>query len=225
MQPQEPQPPQPLSESPQPSYQASYDSQPAPVHNPLEVMQPGERTICEIKRHPIGLFGLYASITLILLLVVVFGYGLGPSLFTELTKSQVYMYSTIALVVTGLASLIALLVGHIVYWGNRWIITSDSVTQVTQLTPFNNQTSQLSLGNIEDVTTEKSGLLPYIFNYGSLKTETAGEHQKFKMSFCPDPNRYAKLILQARDDFEQEHYRLSTAEGRAGAAYNKRMQQ
>lgn len=180
------------------------------VYNPLEAMRPGEHIICEVKRHPIGLLGLYVSVALVVLLVAIFGYGLGPTIFTTISKGQMFTYSTLALTVASFFGVIALLVGHKIYWGNRWVVTNDSVTQISQLSLFNVQSSQLSMANIEDVTSERSGLLPHLFNYGSLKAETAGERQKFKLSFCPNPDHYARLILQAREEFEHENYRITT---------------
>jgi hypothetical protein len=224
MQPQDPnqQPPQPTqpeypqqSASPQEQYQAPPEAQPTvndtpngkPVSNPLESMQPGEKIICEIKRHPIGLLGVYASIGLVFLLIAVLGYGIGPSIFTNVDKSQVYSYTSLIMLVALAFSAIAVLVAHVVYWGNRWVVTSDSVTQITQISLFSKQSSQLSMGNLEDVTAEQNGILAHMFNYGVLKAETAGEHSKFRFIYCPNPNYYAQQILGAREAFEQQHYR------------------
>lgn len=59
------------------------------------------------------------------------------------------------------------------------------------------------MGNLEDVTTEKTGIFPHMFNYGVLKCETAGERSKFMFSYCPNPDYYAQQILDARERFEQ----------------------
>jgi hypothetical protein len=199
----------PVSPIPPVNQPSASDDGTSKVHNPLQTMREGEKILCDIRRHPFGIFLLYASVGLFLVLVAVIGYGIMPGILTESTKAQVYSYATTGLVVAGLGGLIAVLVGHIIYWGNHWIVTSDSVTQINQLTLFNTQSSQLSLANVEDVTSEKSGLLPHLLNYGSLKAETAGERQKFKLVYCPNPDYYAKLILKAREDFEEENYRIA----------------
>jgi hypothetical protein len=215
MQPQEPnqqpsQPEYPQQSAPQQQYQTPPETQPAtdkPVSNPLESMQPGEKIICEIKRHPIGLLGVYVSIALLLVLIMVLGYGIGPSIFTDVDKTKVYSYTSLILLVALAFSAITVLIAHVVYWGNRWVVTSDSVTQITQLSLFSKQSSQLSMGNLEDVTAEQNGILAHMFNYGVLKAETAGEHSKFRFIYCPNPNYYAQQILGAREAFEQQHYR------------------
>lgn len=218
MQPQDPNQPVPTENQPyvapspapqavQPGYDDTLNGK--RVNNPLESMRDGEKVLCDIRRHPFGIFVLYATVGFLVVLVAVFGYGILPSILTEYSKSQVYSYATGALLFAGILGLISIAIGHIVYWGNHWIITSDSVTQVNRLSLFNSQSSQLSLANVEDVTSEKNGLLPHLLNYGALKAETAGEHQKFKLLYCPNPDHYAKLILKAREDFEEENYRIA----------------
>jgi hypothetical protein len=76
---------------------------------------------------------------------------------------------------------------------------------VQQTALFNKQSSQLSLGNLEDVTVEQNGILTHMFNYGVIKAETAGERSKFTFRYCPNPNLYAQQILNAREQFEQSH--------------------
>ena len=91
-----------------------------------------------------------------------------------------------------------------IYKGNRWIVTSDSLTQVNQHSLFGKQSSQLSLHNLEDVTVQQNGLIQSSFNYGTLRAETAGERSKFVFRFCPDPNSKARDILMARENFMKE---------------------
>jgi uncharacterized membrane protein YdbT with pleckstrin-like domain len=173
------------------------------VRNPLTSMQPGERNLFEVKRHPIGILGIYVGAAVLLAVLAVLIYGVVPSLLTSVDHSRIYGYGTIVLLVTAVFTLIFLLVSHAVYWGNRWILTTDSLTQVVQNSLFSKQSSQLSLGNLEDVTAVQNGVLAHMFNYGVLRVETAGERSKFVFPFCPKPNQYAQAILQAREQFEQ----------------------
>ncbi|HVS58664.1 MAG TPA: PH domain-containing protein [Candidatus Saccharimonadales bacterium] len=183
--------------------------------NPLAVMQPGEQIVCEIKRHPIGLIGTYVMAGILIVLAAVLA-ALLPHYITNAGSLPAILWGAFALV-TVVAVLIAW-VGAKVYWGNRWIVTSDSLTQVAQTTLFNTQSSQLSMGNIEDVTAEQNGILAHMFGYGLLRVETAGERSKFVFMYCPSPNRYAQEILGARERFEQgrrgeDEQRLYRSEG------------
>ncbi len=173
-----------------------------PVENPLATMRQDETIICEIQRHPIGLIAIYASFGALILLAFV-AFLMAPSVMTTFDKGTVTSLSLLLLVLAALFSAIFAWIATFVYNGNRWIITDDSLTQVNQLSLFDKQSSQLSLGNLEDVTSEKNGILSHIFNYGLLKVETAGERSKFMFPYCPDPDSYAQKILAARENFEQ----------------------
>ena len=187
--------------------------------NPLEAMQPGEQTICEIKRHPIGIIGNY--IVAGFLIVVALVAGVGVQMFVS---SMAPIAWGVALILI-LVAFVMLFVGTKVYWGNRWIVTSDSITQVLQTSLFDSQSSQLSMGNIEDVTVEQDGVLQHMYNYGLLRVETAGEHSKFVFPFCPNPKEYARKILETREQFEQgrggeNEQRLYREQGTYAQSYN-----
>lgn len=170
-------------------------------------MSPGEQIICNIKRHPIGLIGVYAMCG-ILLLVLFTVVGILPHFVTNLTTTD-KMYAFVGAI--GLAALILLFawVAIIVYNGNRWIVTSDSITQIQQTGLFQKQTSQLSLENLEDVTFEQKSLIQSLFNFGTLKVETAGEHSKFQFPFCPSPQKCAVEIIQAHEKYMSDNINVN----------------
>lgn len=173
------------------------------VHdNPLHVLQDGESMVCEIRRHPVGLMGLYIGTGFfILLIVAIYLFGLKVLGYDTARNMQI---GAIIVALLSALSLLYLFVEIKVFNGNRWIVTSDSLTQVQQTGLFTRQASQLSLDNLEDITTEQNGLLAQMLDYGVLKAETAGENSKFKFMFCPNPNYYAKLILDAREKLVQK---------------------
>lgn len=174
-----------------------------PYDNPLNVMSEGERVICEIKRHPFGLFGVYAMTGFIIVIVLAAAI-LAPHYLTNIT-SQDKMYIGLIAAGVSIIALIYLYIGVTVYKGNRWIVTSDSITQISQSSLFKRQTSQLSLANLEDVTYEQSSFIQSMFGFGTLKVETAGERSKFSFPFSPRPQQCAREIIQAHEDFIRQH--------------------
>jgi uncharacterized membrane protein YdbT with pleckstrin-like domain len=176
----------------------------ARVSNELAVRQPGEEHICTVKRHPIGIIGVYAGVAVVLTAVAVLAFGVAPSASAN-NSGEIMTIGAVIFVILAALAFIYALIATVVYWGNSWVITSDSVTQVSQTGLFRRQSSQLSLGNLEDVTAVQNGILAHLFNYGVLKAETAGERSKFSFPFCPNPNLYAQQILQARENFMQTH--------------------
>jgi hypothetical protein len=165
-------------------------------------MEPGEQIICEIKRHPIGMIGEYIGVGLLLLLVGIAAM-VAPSVLSSSSHGQVLMVSILVFVAAAAIGTGFLFVVGKIYWGNRWIVTSDSITQVTQTGLFNKQTSQLSFEHLEDITCEQNGIGADMFHYGVLSAETAGAVDKFTFPFCPNPTSYAKQILAARERFDE----------------------
>lgn len=175
-------------------------------NNPLNSMQTGEREIFAIKRHPIGIIAMYFSAGFALLLLAVITFAVLPTLLPN-NRDQILRLGAGVYLLVLLMVGVFIVVSHVIYWGNRWILTSDSLTQITQTGLFNKQSSQLSLANLEDVTAKTNGILANMFNFGILKAETAGERSKFTFEYCPDPEKCAQQILMAREQFEQgRHY-------------------
>jgi len=170
------------------------------VDNPLETMQSGEVVICEIKRSPIGLFPAY-FISALLIVGGAVAAVLAPYYLDNFTDQQ-KLGITLGGALVVVATLLYVYVTTMVYVANRWIITSDSLTQIGQSGLTSTESSQLSLDDLEDITVEQNGLLQLFFGYGTLHAETAGERSKFIFTYCPDPDMYAKKILAAREAFE-----------------------
>lgn len=174
--------------------------------NSLNVTQVGERTIFKVRRHPIGLFGAYALSGALTIAVAIIAFVAVP---TDDSNSKAAAFAAIVFVVVALLCAGFTFFVTKIYTGNSWILTTDSLTQVTQNSLFDRQSSQLSLHNLEDITAQQNGILPHLFNFGTLVAETAGEASKFHFYFCPNPNYYARQILAAREAFLTEHGALS----------------
>ncbi|MEK7594370.1 MAG: hypothetical protein AAB436_01885 [Patescibacteria group bacterium] len=173
-----------------------------PINNPLSVMQPGEELIFEAKRHPIGMIGMYGAAGLLLVVLAVIAFGVVPTVFSDSNKSAALSISVVFILIASLIISGFLFISNKVYWGNSWILTSDSLIQVTQTSLFNKRSSQLSLDHLEDVGAQQNGILTHIFNYGAITAESAGATDTFTLNYCPNPNYYARMIVATREQFE-----------------------
>lgn len=192
------------------------------TYNPLKVMQQGERVLCEIKRHPVGLWGIYAG-AIVVVVAVVAGLVVVPHYIPNMAQSSKAGLAIGGVFVAAIALLYAY-VAHVVYTGNRWVVTTDSLTQISQVGLFRKTSSQLSLANLEDVSANQSGLFQSMVGYGTLKVETAGEHSKFTFPFCPKPNEFAKQIIAAHEAYiahNPEEMRVTNRPLANVAAYNQ----
>lgn len=181
-----------------------------PVYDPtgrIEHINHDEIRVADIRQHPIGLIIQYLQISLGLVL------GLGLIVFLMPGLLDTFnMSGATANAIVGLFALIAVSVGLAmmvlvtrVYNSHQLIATDKNITQVLQIGLFNRQVSELGMGNVEDVTAQQKGILPTLFNYGQLRIETAGEQNNFVFNYCPNPNAYAKAILDARAHFLDGH--------------------
>lgn len=168
-------------------------------------MRDNEQIIFELKRHPIGILLIYVMTGIVLLVTAIAVFGLAPSFVSNSSgKDQILNFTYIGFAVFALLCLLFAWVSTVVYWGNRWILSDDSITQTTQTGLFRKENSQLGLQSLEDVTAEQNGILCKILNYGVLKAETAGHRSKFVFAYCPNPTKYAQQILEAREQEDNE---------------------
>lgn len=162
-----------------------------------------ETVLFQLKRHPIGIFTVYLTSIVLLIFVAVIAFGIAPKYINDASSGRVYEIAATAYLIFLSMVLGFVYISHIVYWDNSWTLTTESLAQVSRSSLFDKQSSHLSLGNLQDVTASQEGILPHLFNYGSLRVETAGENTKFIFQFCPNPDLYAEHILDAREKFEQ----------------------
>ncbi len=194
--------PQQLAPEPAPAA-SSPQQQPAKLH-PMVVLQPGEKVICSIKPHPFGILIMYIGGLAGLAFAAVLALLLLPNILEQnnIENVSTYMYGGIAALT--IFMLIVLAIATFVYWQNLWVVTTDSITQISQTSLFSRQVSQLSMEHLEDVTVDQSGILPHMFGFGTLKVESAGEKSKFQFPYCPKPNQYARQILETHELFLEE---------------------
>ncbi len=163
-----------------------------------------EELICEIRKHPFGLFIVYLSG--IIVSVVLFTACLLSAWFIEAEFSTLTgtmdQYRGIIVFVGLILSLLALGVTAIagfIYSSNVMLVTNEKIAQVLYLTLFNRKISQLGIGDVQDVTVTQNGVLARIFKYGTIVVETAGEQQNYTFTYAPNPYHFAKMMVGAHE--------------------------
>lgn len=162
-----------------------------------------ERLISIIRRHFFGIFIIYVQTAVALAVGIGLIYFLLPS-FVDRSQEDVYRVIGVIAGLVVILMAVILVIATIIYYSSKLILTDKNITQVIQVGLFNRKVSQLAVSNIEDVTAVKKGVFSTILNYGILNVETAGEQVNFVFNYCPNPDFYARQILEAR---EQAHRR------------------
>lgn len=168
----------------------------------------GEYIISEVRRHPIGLIGIWLITIIIILLFVGLAYVLignpGHVLTIGTTDGNSGAQAAIsfgAVVLGGLAFLGGVLASQI-YRENRFYLTNESVIQNIQYNLFSKRQQTVSLGNIEDASYAQTGILPHIFNYGRIRLSTQGDENTYRFSYASQPEHQIALLNDAVEAFK-----------------------
>lgn len=176
---------------------------PLPPHvNSLEGVDPDERLVAIIRRHPFGIFLLYLIIGVGAAAAILLAVLLLPGFSAEIDSQTSWWFKLIGFGVAVFLALV-LVIATIIYFQSRLIITNKNITQVIQDGLFNRRVSQLAIVDIEDVTATRLGFFATALNFGLLLIETAGEQENFHFRYCPRPDYYAKLILEEREFYQK----------------------
>jgi uncharacterized membrane protein YdbT with pleckstrin-like domain len=165
----------------------------------LESLENNEQILCDARQHPFGIIAIY-----LLCLFGIVGAFFTVTVFLPDsfgTSAQVYSLIALISVIVSVFLVIAMIVATYVYKQSRLTVTNKNVVQVQQGGVFTRKISQISLANVEDVTSVQKGLLAQIFGFGTVKIETAGEQVNFIFNYAPQPARISKIILNAKDEF------------------------
>lgn len=166
----------------------------------------GEYVIEEVRRHPIGLVSIWL-LTIFLILVILISlplYGINHDLIAKtflispqlLPSAAILSIPALILVIFfGLGGVAA----TVVYEGNKFYITSESIIQFIQTGLFSTKQQTVNLINVEDVSSEQSGVLPQMLNYGTLKLSTQGEETTYHFQLVANPKRIVNLITDATE--------------------------
>jgi len=220
-QPQQPQPPRPVGmptqpNTPQEDYDQKKQREEANREKACEQLSPQGRKhfsmiefdeeevmVTEIRKDPFGLFLIIFTglIVLILSLVAVSFLStvdfssFAPGANTDGIKKVLSLIG----ILFAMAAVVGTYIGAFLYKNNVIYVTSEKIAQVLYTSIFSRKLSQLSIGDVQDVTVSQKGILPHIFDYGTLVIETAGEQQNYTFSYVPDPYKVSQAIVGAHE--------------------------
>ena len=161
----------------------------------------GEQTLLTVYQHPLGLVVIYL-ITMIgligafILISILLPYDIKNS------QSSYSLFSGGVIIAIILIGLLLLAITY-VYKSTKLVVTNKGIQQVLQRALLQHKVMRFSLADIEDVTIGQKGVFAMMFNYCTLNIQTAGELPNPTFSNCPDPNKVAEIILQAKDNLER----------------------
>ena len=94
-----------------------------------------------------------------------------------------------------------------------FILTSDRLIDITQISILKNTVSDTPLKHIQDTTSCISGLFQTFINYGNIIVQTAGKSAVFHIDRVPDPTALARKILSYARENKAEIDKTLAEEG------------
>lgn len=82
------------------------------------------------------------------------------------------------------------------YFLNVWVLTNQRIVDIKQHGYFNREVSSLFLSRVQDVTTDVTGVLPSLFDIGTITVQSAGTVDEFRMRGIPRPEQMRNIILK-----------------------------
>jgi uncharacterized membrane protein YdbT with pleckstrin-like domain len=175
----------------------------------LPGMAPNERNVFFLRRHWFVLIPLLFAFAIVLVLPFVVYAGVNisnPEFFGEQTHLVLYVLGASMFF---LYAWLFLFQNFIDYFLDIWIVTTHRILDIEQNGLFGRTTSELLLDRVQDVTSEVHGFIHTIFDYGTLRIQTAGEREHFVFEHVPHPTHVAKRILE----LAEERRRVERASG------------
>lgn len=90
------------------------------------------------------------------------------------------------------------------YQNDQWVLTNQRIVDSQRNNWFHHRLSSADLVNVEDMSIQKAGIFPTVFNYGDLLAQTAGAREKFVLSGIPEPASVLALVDRYRDAAKRE---------------------
>jgi hypothetical protein len=160
------------------------------------LLSDGEKVILVVRRHYANLAPVISSIVIIYFALILMAYAAGR--YSDQVSHYVPMrFVNLLFVIVILMTAFILLAALRIYRRNCLVLTDMSVMQIQQFGLFNHTVSKLSLANIEDVTSRRTGVFATVLNFGDIIVESAGEQENFTFVQAPDPSKLVEAINRA----------------------------
>lgn len=170
-------------------------------------LEPNEQVLSVIRKHWLVIVTeLFGSV--FLLFIPLFLYIIFP--FIPLDKAIISPYSNYLWYATGIWMLFCLLTAFMVwthYFLDLWIVTDRRIVVIDQVRFFNRKVSSFRLERLQDIKVSIDGFIPTIFNFGTIKAQTASAAESnFASNSLPDPRGIQSIIQKAMDSRLQSLY-------------------
>jgi hypothetical protein len=162
----------------------------------------GEFVISDIKRHPIGLLGVWA-ISAVLVLAII-GVMVMLASTADSLSSRPLPKPALGLGAVLLTALVVIgaYIATYIYKANKFFLTNESVIQNIQMSLFANREQTVSLGNVEDASYLRHGIIQTLLDYGTVRLSTQGDETTYRFTYASNPAKQVARLNNAVEAFK-----------------------
>ncbi|MFH1182917.1 MAG: PH domain-containing protein [Candidatus Moraniibacteriota bacterium] len=159
-----------------------------------------ERLIIFLRRHWINLFVQLLPFLIIVLILFVSYILLYYFTSIKIIDPLEWQFIRLAVALFSLFLWSFVFVVFIDYYLDVWIVTDCRIVNIEQKGLFRREISELRLDNVQDLTTEITGMISTFFDFGDLYVQTAGKRERFQFKSIPHPERVRDVVLILSED-------------------------
>jgi uncharacterized membrane protein YdbT with pleckstrin-like domain len=167
-----------------------------------------EQIILMVRRHWFNILEQFFVVFLMILLLLG-SWIILPLFFPKVITSSFDVLFNFLRNLFGMLIWIIFFLIWIDYYFDVWIITDKRVVNIEQKGLFNRMVSELELTRIQDITTEVTGVIPTMLNYGDVFIQTAGENPRFIFRQVPDPYGIKDTLMNLQKKRSREEAQIS----------------
>ncbi|MFC1632780.1 PH domain-containing protein [Patescibacteria group bacterium] len=164
--------------------------------------RPDERIIVFMRRHWTVFLGHVTFTVILAVLFTALIFALGY-FFPELAREETGRIIQLLSVMFLMFLFLFLFIGWIDYYLDVFIVTTSRVVQIKQNALFNRSVSELSLTEIQDVSTKIVGVIPTFMQFGTLLIQTAAAVELFQFLKLSHPEKISDIIIHLRDQYNR----------------------
>jgi hypothetical protein len=164
-----------------------------------------EHVVYVLRRHWLTFFVEVLFMTLLLFVPVVVWFLLSSIYPTLFLVEAWRVIGILGGSIYYLATLVFLFTHFIDFYLDVWIVTNDRIIDMEQFGLFSRTISELDLFQIQDVTTEITGFIATMFNYGDVTVQTASNNSSIVFRKVPNPNMIRRRLIELSHDDRKYH--------------------
>lgn len=156
--------------------------------------QPNETIFLAVREHWI-LLALRIGIWFIFVAILIAFYSYAPKNLPGLFEDNFKLFVNLITYVYLIFLSFGLFAIIVIYYLNIHIVSDERIVDIDQTGIFSHVISELNIDKIEDVTSDTTGVLGTLFDFGTVYVQTAGARERFEFQNVPRPSKIASLIL------------------------------